>query len=174
MWDEARSDQLKQYWGKGMSSGQIARAFAAGGDPAFRPTRNAVIGRAHRMGLVGRAPKRKGGRTMSKAQHSAVRRVLTGQEPRPPAIERAPVPPAAPFRLDYRPVGRVTFADLESHHCRYPVGDDPATMMFCGERKQPGISYCADCARVAHVAPKPKTEVKPFAVLRNFDMFERA
>lgn len=155
LWDDERVDRLKEYWARGLSSGQIARALRG-------PTRNAVIGKVHRLGLSRRAPARKGGRTMSKTQHTAVRKMLTGEAPKPPAppppVKREPNP-------DYRPVGRVSFADLEGHHCRWPVGDGEA-LKFCGQPKVLGQSYCADCGSIAYVPPKPRAEVKPFFVQR--------
>jgi GcrA cell cycle regulator len=46
-WTDERVEQLKQLWGQGMSASEIADAL---GDV----TRNAVIGKAHRLGLSGR------------------------------------------------------------------------------------------------------------------------
>src|SRR6185437_10813421 len=48
MWTDDRVDQLKSLWTEGLSASQIARALGEG------ITRNAVIGKVHRLGLAGR------------------------------------------------------------------------------------------------------------------------
>ena len=47
-WTDDRIEQLKSLWTEGLSSTQIARALGG-------LTRNAVIGKVHRLGLAGRA-----------------------------------------------------------------------------------------------------------------------
>ncbi|MCA0407178.1 MAG: GcrA cell cycle regulator, partial [Proteobacteria bacterium] len=47
-WDDQRIEQLKKLWGEGLSASQIAAELGG-------VTRNAVIGKVHRLGLSGRA-----------------------------------------------------------------------------------------------------------------------
>src|SRR5271154_5454753 len=47
-WTDERVEQLKSLWTEGLSASQIARALGG-------VTRNAVIGKVHRLGLAGRA-----------------------------------------------------------------------------------------------------------------------
>src|SRR3569832_2080177 len=47
-WTDDRVEQLKNLWTAGLSASQIARALGG-------VTRNAVIGKVHRLGLAGRA-----------------------------------------------------------------------------------------------------------------------
>ena len=47
-WTDDRVEQLKNLWTEGLSASQIARALGG-------VTRNAVIGKVHRLGLAGRA-----------------------------------------------------------------------------------------------------------------------
>src|SRR5664279_3387952 len=47
-WSDDRVEQLKSLWTEGLSASQIARALGG-------VTRNAVIGKVHRLGLAGRA-----------------------------------------------------------------------------------------------------------------------
>src|SRR6201993_369506 len=47
-WTDDRVEQLKSLWTEGLSASQIARALGG-------VTRNAVIGKVHRLGLAGRA-----------------------------------------------------------------------------------------------------------------------
>lgn len=46
-WSDERVEKLRQLWGQGMSASEIAEALG-------NVTRNAVIGKAHRLGLSGR------------------------------------------------------------------------------------------------------------------------
>src|SRR6202044_3882368 len=48
MWTDERVEQLKSLWTEGLSASQIARVLGG-------VTRNAVIGKVHRLGLAGRA-----------------------------------------------------------------------------------------------------------------------
>ena len=50
-WDETREAKLKELWEKGHTASQIAKIL---GDT----TRNAVIGKAHRLKLAGRTQSR--------------------------------------------------------------------------------------------------------------------
>src|ERR1700689_3208048 len=49
-WTDERVEQLKSLWTEGLSASQIARTLGG-------VTRNAVIGKVHRLGLAGRAPR---------------------------------------------------------------------------------------------------------------------
>ena len=48
--------------------------------------------------------------------------------------------------------GKVTFFDLEPHHCRWPYGDSP-DVMFCGNPKEPGCPYCRNHMLQAYTRP---------------------
>jgi hypothetical protein len=58
-------------------------------------------------------------------------------------------------RHDHPVHERVTFIQLEPHHCRYPIGTvGEATFGFCGKPKHTG-PYCEAHARACYVAPSP-------------------
>ena len=137
-WTDERVELLKKLWLDGLSASQIAKQLGG-------VTRNAVIGKVHRLGLSGRATPSQPTRTTFKA-------------PRPPR----PISTAAPRRTQThatpapRPVyyveepGSATVLTLGAHMCKWPIGD-PATdsFTFCGKRIDDG-SYCVDHARVAY------------------------
>lgn len=54
---------------------------------------------------------------------------------RPEPFVCAPVPDLDPLHL--------TLADLKDGNCRFPFGDDPAAMTFCGHQSLTGRSWCA-------------------------------
>jgi len=141
MWNDERIAELKRRWSGGESASQIALAMGA-------PSRNSIIGKAHRLGLGQRAPLRKP-RKAKKAPPAVKIEVLAPVPQKP-----APVAPAAP----YVPVARISHAELKPHHCQMPVGDPKQPGFgFCGQPRKIGKAYCPDCCGVAHVKPEPRS-----------------
>ncbi len=147
-WTEDRVGALKKLWLEGQSASQIAKQLGGG------VTRNAVIGKVHRLGLSGRAtpsqPARATFRTArprpaqpAMAQPSAPRRIEAVQ-PRPIA-PTPPVPAPAPELP-----GTATVMTLGAHMCKWPIGDPSSReFTFCGRRASEGV-YCGEHAKVAY------------------------
>jgi GcrA cell cycle regulator len=146
-WTEDRVGALKKLWLEGQSASQIAKALGGG------VTRNAVIGKVHRLGLSGRAAPSQPARTTFRAarprptpapaQPSAPRRIEAAQS--------RPVPPTPP-RPEPLPdlPGTATVMTLGAHMCKWPIGDPSSTeFSFCGRRASEGV-YCVEHARVAY------------------------
>lgn len=146
-WTDERVETLKKLWQDGLSASQIAKKLGG-------VTRNAVIGKVHRLGLSGRATPSKPARPVFKA-------------PRPP---RAIAQPVAPRRMTQVPViagvlstdliaparyvdeapGSATVLTLGAHMCKWPIGDPESDgFTFCGRRQSDG-PYCVEHARVAY------------------------
>lgn len=115
-------------------------------------TRNAAIGRAHRLGLSGNLPVRKPPehyRAM-KAQRERKRRLRIGIQPR--AKREAVAKPKSRTKTLYemfvpRPANdlseialHIPFIDLQPGHCKFPFGDGPFT--FCGHARFDSGPYC--------------------------------
>ncbi|MDV3257787.1 MAG: GcrA cell cycle regulator [Sphingomonas sp.] len=79
-WTEERIERLKAMWSKGATASQIAEELGG-------VSRNAVIGKAHRLGLESRPSPVKAGEEKEKKARSA---------PAPKAAKPAPAPKAAP------------------------------------------------------------------------------
>lgn len=143
-WPAEHSRALSELHAKGMSYGEIAKEMNARFGTAY--TRNAVLGRGKRMGLVTPQTAREwkpARRPVPKAERVGA---LPGSDRRV-RVPAPPVPePAAPVKL--RCVGisprLIGLLDLESGDCHYPYGgdtdDDP--IVFCGHPRQPGSCYC--------------------------------
>jgi GcrA cell cycle regulator len=134
MWTIDRVDQLKCLWTEGLSASQIARTLGEG------ITRNAVIGKVHRLGLAGRA----GPSRIDRPRLPSVPRIhLRAREPQPPIVEEEPV------QLDDGSyVGVLTIND---RMCRWPIGDPSADEFhFCGRNPKTGSPYCEAHARKAY------------------------
>lgn len=117
-------------------------------------TKNAVIGKVHRLGI----------QTLQPVNKAAVvgRRSIAKPKPKPkkPSVERK-----GGLRVDvtakYRPPSiniemptpekhlGIKLLDLEPHHCRYPIGQG-ADITFCGQKRIPGWSFCAPCKGVVY------------------------
>jgi len=97
-------------------------------------TRNAVIGKSHRMELPFRAPRVvvKKPRKRTKRQYSPRQKQIEAPQPRQPRTDG----------------GTVTIYQLRSDDCRFPLGDFP--FVFCGKEQQEGSSYCPEHFRICH------------------------
>ena len=146
-WTEDRVGALKKLWLEGQSASQIAKTLGGG------VTRNAVIGKVHRLGLSGRAAPSQPARATFRPSRprpaapptqapSAPRRIEAVQ-PRPAAAPSVPAPmPDLP--------GTATVMTLGAHMCKWPIGDPSSNeFSFCGRRSSEGV-YCVEHARVAY------------------------
>ena len=141
-WTDERVEVLKKLWLDGLSASQIAKQLGGG------VTRNAVIGKVHRLGLSGRA-------TPSKPARPVV--VRMAPRPRPistPAAPRRPTPlptVAQPTVIVRREEpGSATVLTLAQHMCKWPIGDPSSRdFTFCGKAAG-GHTYCADHAAIAY------------------------
>lgn len=142
MWTDERVDQLKSLWTEGLSASQIARALGG-------VTRNAVIGKVHRLGLAGRAvPSR-----VDRPRLPSAPRLhhLRPREPEPPVVEEEPI-----TLEDGSFVGVLTIND---RMCRWPIGDPSADEFhFCGRNPKSGSPYCEAHARKAYQPAQPRRD----------------
>ena len=150
-WTDERVESLKKLWQDGLSASQIAKQLGG-------VTRNAVIGKVHRLGLSGRATPSKPARPVFKAPRPA-RAVAQPAAPRriaePMAREAAPAP--VPVRYIDEAPGSATVLTLGAHMCKWPIGDPSSdSFTFCGKRADEGQPYCVDHARVAYQPQQAK------------------
>ncbi|MBK5910249.1 global cell cycle regulator GcrA-like protein [Rhodothalassium salexigens] len=134
-WTDERIETLKRLWDAGKSASQIAAELGEG------VTRNAVIGKAHRLGLKSRPSPVK-----SDAQASA----KTGGTAAPAKKRTRKKKPAD---------DRVTLLDLTERMCKWPYGHPgDADFHFCGKPSQPGLPYCAQHCQEAYQALQPRKD----------------
>lgn len=151
-WTDERVETLKKLWTEGLSASQIATSLG-------EVTRNAVIGKIHRLGLSGRVragvaqPVRKAKQQAPATVRRNVRPAAVGNaalqlEPAfAVAVETQPQPVAAVVPM----TERVTIMMLTEQTCRWPMGDPGSeSFSFCGKRSDSGIPYCATHARIAY------------------------
>jgi GcrA cell cycle regulator len=122
VWTDERIEQLRELWAEGLTTGEIGKRLGV--------SKNAVVGKAHRLGLKGR----------------------------PSPIKRSKTPrqaPAAPKEKDQKIRSVV---DLSAHTCRWPIGDprEPG-FHFCGAPSMANKPYCEKHAAIAYVGSSSKS-----------------
>ena len=130
-WTYERIEKLKKLWDEGLTASRIAAEL---GDV----TRNAVIGKAHRLGLSGRmtAKRPKNGISIirKKKIHSANINKI---------VEISPV-------ID-EPMNPTSFQDIKDGLCRWPLGEpEDVTFKFCGRNTNEGFVYCTSHHKQAY------------------------
>ena len=132
-WTDERVEQLRSLWTEGLSASQIARVLGG-------VTRNAVIGKVHRLGLAGRA-------SPSRAERPRL--------PSAPKVQARPHNPAQPV-VEEEPVilddgSFATVLTINDRMCRWPIGDPSENEFhFCGRKPKNGSPYCEAHARKAY------------------------
>ena len=168
-WTDERVEQLKALWADRRSASQIADHFGGG------MTRNTVIGKLDRLGLLGAIRGAKGPGTTEQAAGTEPPERAKVPPPRPiPAppdtleiqarlVEqaRAAAPePAVPAPVPEagRPHGSlIGIHALQTASCRWPEGDPQRDGFgFCGARALAGRPYCERHARLAYEPPRER------------------
>ena len=143
-WDSERTAALTKMWLEGMSASQCARQLGG-------VSRNAVIGKVHRLGLDSRQapsrPRSLGGRPAGSGRANATLVQAHRAATATPVVVIRPTP-AAPVSTDLKPTA--SLLNLGGHACRWPIGDPGCSDFgFCGRQRTGQGSYCEDHAQVS-------------------------
>jgi GcrA cell cycle regulator len=160
-WTDERVEALKRLWAEGLSASQIATELG-------NITRNAVIGKVHRLGLSGRAksPSAAASRPRKARAASAMLRVsrsLRGNTALAHAYEWDAE--AEPEPLDnVIPLGqRRSLLELTEDTCRWPIGDPGnPDFFFCGGPAVTSLPYCAYHSRIAYQPANARRDRRSF------------
>ncbi len=141
-WTDERISELARLWESGHSASAIGRILGV--------SKNAVVGKAHRMRLASRpSPIRQERRAPSRRRLPILTKPLDKTVPAAtaPAIEPDPEPEPEP-----RPS---VSKDHRGPNCLWPIGDPrQPDFHFCGARAVEGKPYCPDhCARAYITRP---------------------
>ena len=130
-WTDERVALLKKLWGEGKTAAEIAKELGG-------VTRNAVIGKAHRLKLSGR-----------------VSPIQQNKKPANKSVAPKPKPAvkAKAIQIEDEKREKVSLSDLKAGQCRWPIGDPKdENFGFCGCEALPGLPYCMEHAQVAYQA----------------------
>ena len=123
VWTDERLEKLKKLWAQGLSISQIGEALGV--------SRNAIAGKAHRMGL----PKRPSPISKPKAEKPKV----------VPVVEEKDLP----LRLELRQLV------WSRSKCCWPTGDPKKNgFVFCGDTVVPGKPYCLPHCKEAYTTSR--------------------
>lgn len=166
-WTDERIALLKKMWKEGKSAADIAKTLGKG------VTRNAVIGKAHRMGLSNRpSPIKKPEAPLSRepVKKEPVRKELPVKAREVKPAPKKLVPPVVVSGVKNNPLARgeiveprkmekeaippgggVALIDLTERMCKWPIGDPREDdFTFCGRGIRAGTPYCHDHAAMAY------------------------
>jgi GcrA cell cycle regulator len=160
-WTDERVELLKKLWADGLSASQIAGELGS-------VTRNAVIGKVHRLGLSGRAknPSSAASRPRKPRSASQMLRVSRPSIRGNTALQHAydyDFEPEPEITENIIPIGqRRTLLELTDATCRWPIGDPGAAeFFFCGGNTLNGLPYCHYHSRVAYQPPGERRRPRP-------------
>jgi GcrA cell cycle regulator len=160
-WTDERVEMLKKLWADGLSASQIAAELGG-------ITRNAVIGKVHRLGLSGRAksPSSAAPRPRKARTHQHIMRVS-----RPAMRGNTALAHAYDYEIEVEPelvdnvipIGqRRTLLELSEETCRWPIGDPGSQdFFFCGGQSVTGLPYCSYHSRVAYQPANIRRDRRP-------------
>lgn len=160
-WTDERVELLKKLWADGLSASQIAGELGG-------ITRNAVIGKVHRLGLSGRAKSPSSSAPRPRKTRPASHMVRVSR----PAV-RGNTALAYDYEAEAEPElveavipleQRRTLVQLTDATCRWPVGDPgSADFFFCGGPSKEDGPYCTHHSRVAYQpAADRRRDRRPF------------
>lgn len=148
-WTPDRDDQLRVWRAEGFSYELIARKFS---ETKFLKSKNSVIGRALRLGLVNRVKKKPRFQIDNHAKFynliaSGADLVAKIRRARPADVRKPTNDASAGEFLSLH------LLELDLDQCRYPQGDGP--IFFCGQPSMPGSSYCPTHHRICNIKARP-------------------
>ena len=178
-WTEQQIQTLKKMWGNGFSASDIAKHLGGG------LTRNAVIGKAHRLKLSSRpaVAKPEDGHLAANGISSvgvSINRVSTKKRamlrPLPPVQTPVRTMAQSTIRESWRPIESVVkrtegiaVTKAGERHCRWPIGDPRSPdFRFCGCSAHEGLPYCIDHARVAYQTVSKRSRASDDTVSQDF------
>ena len=128
-WNEEKVNKLKELWGKGNTASQIAEIIGG-------LSRNAVIGKAHRLNLSSKIKTRNTSSTQkfdnNSEENNSKQRQVRKNKFKSLLIEK-----------DFEPENPKKLEELDESSCKWPVGHpEEKSFYFCGRSSLKDFSYC--------------------------------
>ena len=128
-WNEEKISKLKELWGKGSTASQIAEIIGG-------ISRNAVIGKAHRLNLSSKIKTRNASSSQSFNSNSEENNFKQKQE-------RKSKFKSLLIEKDFEPENPKKLEELDENSCKWPIGHpEEKSFYFCGRSSLKDFSYC--------------------------------
>ena len=128
-WNEEKVEKLKELWGKGSTASQIAEIIGG-------ISRNAVIGKAHRLNLSSKIKTR----NVSSSQNFDN---SSGEDSSKQRRGRKSKFQSLIIEKDFEPENPKKLEELDESSCKWPIGHpEEPSFYFCGRSSLKDFSYC--------------------------------
>ena len=128
-WNEEKVEKLKELWGKGSTASQIAEIIGG-------ISRNAVIGKAHRLNLSSKIKTRNASSSQN-FDNSSEENSLKQKKNRKSKFQSLII------EKDFEPENPKKLEELDESSCKWPVGHpEEQSFYFCGRSSLKDFSYC--------------------------------
>ena len=129
-WTDEKVAKLKELWGKGNTASQIAEIIGG-------ITRNAVIGKAHRLNLSAKIKTRTATSSQSFDNSTSEKNIRTAKRGRKSKFKSLII------EKDFEPENPKQLEELDENSCKWPIGHpDEKSFYFCGRSSLKDFSYC--------------------------------
>jgi GcrA cell cycle regulator len=128
-WNEEKVAKLKELWGKGNTASQIAEIIGG-------LSRNAVIGKAHRLNLSAKI-KTRSANFNSNFNNSSEKKEFKNARGRKSKFKSLII------EKDFEPENPKQLEELDENSCKWPIGHpNEKSFYFCGRSSLKDFSYC--------------------------------
>ncbi len=128
-WTDEKVAKLKELWGKGSTASQIAEIIGG-------VSRNAVIGKAHRLNLSAKI-KTRAATSSQNFDTSLEEKNIKNRRGRKSKFKSLII------EKDFEPENPKQLEELDENSCKWPIGHpDEKSFYFCGRTSLKDFSYC--------------------------------